>query len=78
MDEAGKFVENNRYFAGMSLLYGVLFTAFCYKNLNGMAFLLHAVMTVGIAFLFLTDWGCPAGENFSPMAWEFSFLEFPQ
>lgn len=66
MDEAGKFVENNRYFAGMSLLYGVLFTAFCYKNLNGMAFLLHAVMTVGIAFLFFDRLGMSCRREFFP------------
>lgn len=66
MDEAGKFVENNRYFAGMSLLYGVLFTAFCYKNLNGMAFLLHAVMTVGISFLFFDRLGMYCRREFFP------------
>lgn len=66
MDEAGKFVENNRYFAGMSLLYGVLFTAFCYKNLNGMAFLLHAVMTVGISFLFFDRLGMSCRREFFP------------
>lgn len=61
-----KFVENNRYFAGISVIYGLLFTVFCYKNLNGITFVLHTAMTVGTAILFFKKLGMSCNREFFP------------
>lgn len=66
MKKTDRFAENNRYFAGMSLIYGILFTIFCYKNLNGITFLLHTAMTVGIAYLFFGRLGMSCRRRFLP------------
>lgn len=45
--------ENNKYFTGISILYGVIF-AFCmYKNLFGWTFLIYAIATVLVLHKFL-------------------------
>lgn len=66
MKKTDRFAENNRYFAGMSLIYGILFTIFCYKNLNGITFLLHTAMTVGIAYLFFGRLDMSCRRSFLP------------
>lgn len=74
MKKTDRFAENNRYFAGMSLIYGILFTIFCYKNLNGITFLLHTAMTVGIAYLFFGRLDMSCRRSFLPYGAGILFL----
>lgn len=45
--------ENSRFFSGFSLLYGILFAFFCYKNVSGIAFLGQIIVTIAFSRLFL-------------------------
>lgn len=45
--------SNFKFFGGISLGYGILFTFCMYRNLFGAAFLLYAVVTIGVLILFL-------------------------
>lgn len=48
-----KIRDNYKYFGGLSLLYGVLFTFCLYKNISGITFPLFVWATIGFSILFL-------------------------
>lgn len=45
--------ENSRFFAGFSLLYGIMFSYFCYQNVNGIGFLGQVILTIILSRLFI-------------------------
>lgn len=48
-----KIRDNYKYFGGLSLLYGVLFTFCLYKNISGITFPVFVWATIGFSILFL-------------------------
>lgn len=48
-----KIRENYRYFGGLSLLYGLIFTFCLYKNMSGVTFPICVIVTIAFAILFM-------------------------
>lgn len=48
-----KMSENYKYFGGLSVIYGLIFTFCLYKNLHGITFPLCVGMTIVFSILFM-------------------------
>ena len=48
-----KLRENYKYFGGLSLIYGVIFTFCLYKNISGITFPICVGVTIAFAVLFM-------------------------
>ena len=48
-----KIRDNYRYFGGLSLVYGLIFTFCLYKNISGITFPICVGATIGFAILFM-------------------------
>ena len=58
-----KMRENYRYFGGLSLIYGLIFTFCLYKNMSGITFPICVAITIIFAILFMKKIGFSLQRN---------------